>query len=342
MKAFIWSSTAGTFGIADGKVQVFIQFPADPLVLAKRLAALNKNETVEEEIKAAEALAKKGCRTILSLKAINHTGANTVKVSAEEIYGMLFSSQAAFKMAYGANETTSLACIEAARSMLKEERREKLIIQALGMYEDTVKIINVFHERLREWFLLYNQESPKSVTNEQLVSLILSGEAENAGMEFDSSDIEALSTTAGMAAELSRQKKQLEGYLDSLVKSEAANLHAVCGFLLAAKLIALSGGVEKLARAPASRIQLLGAEKALFRHMRDNTRSPKHGVILMHPIVHSSPKELKGRMSRLLAAKISLAAKIDHFSHTDRGRELRSGLDKEAAVILKTIDSRKG
>jgi len=69
--------------------------------------------------------------------------------------------------------------------------------------------------------------------------------------------------------------------------------------------------------------------------MREKTPSPKHGVILIHPLVQNSPRELKGRMARLLAAKISLAAKIDFFSHTDRGGELRKSLDSEAVAILK-------
>jgi len=335
MKAFIWSCPAGTFGIAGSKIIEFMPFPAEPSVLAKRLAALSKNEVLEEEIKVLGALSKKGYREILSLKSMSMEGIKTERAGAEEIYNLLPSLPDMKQRIQVGNEIVSLACIEGAQAMLKEEKKERIIIQTLGMYEDMVNILNIFHERLREWLLLCNPETARSVSNEQLVSLILSGEVENTGMEFDGKDMEALSSVAGMVAEFSKQRKQLEAYIDEMVKKEAPNLHAVCGFLLAAKLISNSGSVEKLARSPASRIQLLGAEKALFRHMREKTPSPKHGVILIHPLVQNSPKELKGRMARLLAAKISLAAKIDFFSHTDRGGELRKSLDSEAVAILK-------
>jgi len=237
MKAFIWSCPAGTFGIAGSKIIEFMPFPAEPSVLAKRLAALSKNEVLEEEIKVLGALSKKGYREILSLKSMSMEGIKTERAGAEEIYNLLPSLPDMKQRIQVGNEIVSLACIEGAQAMLKEEKKERIIIQTLGMYEDMVNILNIFHERLREWLLLCNPETARSVSNEQLVSLILSGEVENTGMEFDGKDMEALSSVAGMVAKFSKQRKQLEAYIDEMVKKEAPNLHAVCSFLLAAKLI---------------------------------------------------------------------------------------------------------
>jgi nucleolar protein 56 len=81
-----------------------------------------------------------------------------------------------------------------------------------------------------------------------------------------------------------------------------------------ARLIALAGGLKRMSMMPSSTIQVLGAEKALFRSLKTGTRPPKHGILFQHPDVHSARRELRGKISRLLANKIAVAARIDAFS----------------------------
>ena len=107
--------------------------------------------------------------------------------------------------------------------------------------------------------------------------------------------------------------EKLSLYLDEKSPLIFPNLVNVLGTQLAVRIVALAGNLSKLARLPASTIQLLGAEKALFRHMVDGSPPPKHGVLYQHPTVKRSPGKDKGRASRKLAAKVAIASKIDFF-----------------------------
>ena len=105
----------------------------------------------------------------------------------------------------------------------------------------------------------------------------------------------------GMAAvlrDLTRRREEVEGYLGRAAAGRAPNVTALAGPVLAARLVSLAGGVEALARLPASTVQLLGAERALFRHLREHTRPPKHGVLFQHPLVHRAPPWQRGAAAR--------------------------------------------
>src|SRR3989441_11954 len=99
----------------------------------------------------------------------------------------------------------------------------------------------------------------------------------------------------------------------------------------------LAGGVEDLARAPAGTVQLLGAERALFRHLRTGSRPPKHGVLFQHPWVHGAPPWQRGAIARAFAAKISLAARADAYTK----REIATELLKNLEVAIQEIRRRK-
>jgi nucleolar protein 56 len=111
----------------------------------------------------------------------------------------------------------------------------------------------------------------------------------------------------------------------------APNLSEVLGELLGARLIARAGGLEKLAKLPASSLQVMGAREALFKHLREGTPSPKHGFIFRHPLVSGAPKRLRGRMARMLAGKAAIAARVDYYSGGRLG--LGEEVKKKAAVI---------
>ena len=106
---------------------------------------------------------------------------------------------------------------------------------------------------------------------------------------------------------------QISSYLDSESPKIFPNLVDILGTQLAVRIVSLAGDLSKLARMPSSTIQLLGAEKALFRHMADGSPPPKHGVIYQHPLIRRATGKDKGRASRKLAAKVAIASKIDYF-----------------------------
>jgi len=105
--------------------------------------------------------------------------------------------------------------------------------------------------------------------------------------------------------------------VESAASCLAPNLASLAGPVLAARLISRAGSLERLARMPSSALQLLGAEKALFKHLCGHASSPKHGLIYRHPAIYGAPRRLKGRMARALAGKLAIAARVDYF----RGEE---------------------
>ncbi|MEM0320545.1 MAG: hypothetical protein QXS67_03955, partial [Candidatus Nezhaarchaeales archaeon] len=117
------------------------------------------------------------------------------------------------------------------------------------------------------------------------------------------------------------------------------NLKELIGPVLGARLIALAGGLERLAKLPASTIQLLGAEKALFRALRTGSKPPKHGVIFQYPEIHRSPKWQRGKIARALAGKIAIAARVDFFTGEYIADELKEDLKNRIKEIKETYKS---
>jgi nucleolar protein 56 len=115
----------------------------------------------------------------------------------------------------------------------------------------------------------------------------------------------------------------------------APNLRAVVGSSIGAKLISLAGSLEKLSRLPASTVQVLGAEKALFRSLKGRARPPKHGVIFQYPEIRGSPKKLRGKIARVLAGKITIAARVDAMAGEYIGDKLAADVKSKIAMISK-------
>jgi nucleolar protein 56 len=127
----------------------------------------------------------------------------------------------------------------------------------------------------------------------------------------------------------------MEKYLENLLKEFAPNFSAVAGPLLAARLINLAGGFDKLAKKPSSTIQLLGAEKALFRYLHGHGKSPKHGVLFTHNLIQQAPAKKRGKIARVIASKLSIAIKMDYYGKEDKSEELKKDLKQRIDKILK-------
>ena len=119
------------------------------------------------------------------------------------------------------------------------------------------------------------------------------------------------------------------------MKEVAPNVTALVGPLLGARLLSLAGSLEELAKLPASTIQVLGAEKALFRALRTGGKPPKHGVIFQFPEIRRSPRWQRGKIARALATKLAIAARVDYFTGRYIGDELKKKLMERIDEIKK-------
>lgn len=142
---------------------------------------------------------------------------------------------------------------------------------------------------------------------------------------------------AERAVGLHEEAERLEAYVADHAPAVAPNLAALAGPTLAARLLSLAGGLESLAKEPSGTVQVLGAEDALFAHLRGEAPSPKHGVIYTHDYVRNTHPAERGSAARALAGKLTIAARIDHYSG-DRRPELAAELDER----IRTIRARRG
>ncbi len=115
---------------------------------------------------------------------------------------------------------------------------------------------------------------------------------------------------------ISRTRVDLMNEVSCRAEEVIPNCSALLGGLVAARLVSHAGGLSALARLPGSSIQVLGSRTALYSHIRGGTPPPKHGIIFQHRRVHNALKETRGRVARVLAAKLAIAARIDYYRHT--------------------------
>jgi nucleolar protein 56 len=153
------------------------------------------------------------------------------------------------------------------------------------------------------------------------------------GAELTDEDIKQIQGLCKRTLELYDLRRDLQSYADSTVEEVAPNVQALVGSLLAARLIALVGGLTNLAKKPASTIQVLGAEKALFRSLKTGTRPPKHGIIFQDTMINEAKRWQRGKISRALAGKLAIAARTDAFSGRYIGDSLKADLEKRITEI---------
>lgn len=215
-----------------------------------------------------------------------------------------------------------------------------LIIQTISNVEELSRSSNLLVRRLREWYSLYLPEFSKSLEdNEKFVELVVKkGKKElmdelkikeSMGGELRKEDVEEMVLLGKEILRLYDLRKKHEAYLEKIMKKYCPNLLFLAGATIGAKLIELGRGLKHLAMLPASTIQLLGAEKALFRHLKTGSKSPKYGVVINNPIVQKAKKEDRGKAARMLADKLSLCVRLDYFKGEFKAKEYKNELEKK-------------
>lgn len=215
---------------------------------------------------------------------------------------------------------------------------DNLIIQTVNAVAEIDKAANMLVKRLREWYELYLPEFSKSITNhEKFVELILKKSKKELMQEIKLKETMGADIDISSAIELAKQVNELyklrakqEEYLEKLMKETCPNVQAVAGTTVGAKLFEKAGSLKRLAELPASTVQLLGAEKALFRHMKTGAKPPRFGFLHEHPLVQKAKEKDKGKVARALADKISLSAKVDLFrGEKNFGIKMRKQLEEK-------------
>ncbi|MBI2146219.1 NOP58 family protein [Candidatus Woesearchaeota archaeon] len=214
------------------------------------------------------------------------------------------------------------------------------ILQTIANITEIDKVSNTLSKRLREWYALYYPELAESVVQqEKFVELTLTKSKEE--LMRDAKRTETMGADMAKVHRdeillLARQIKGLfelrrmhEQYLQKVMQEYCPNLLELAGTTIGAKLLELSRGLKHLALLPASTIQLLGAEKALFRHLKTGSKSPKYGILYQHPLIQKAPKQERGKAARNLADKLSLCARLDYFKGEFKALQYRKELEEK-------------
>lgn len=251
-------------------------------------------------------------------------------------------------------------------------RQDKPIIQTIALIETMDKNINTFCMRLKEWFGWHFPELARIVTDnnifskvvhliekrdnvnedikEALTEILLDEdkaqqviEAAKISMGQDMSDYDTVQVKKFSERVVDQIvfREQLQEYLKDRMNAVAPNLTCLIGEMVGSKLIAHSGSLTNLAKYPASTIQILGAEKALFRALKTKGKTPKYGLIFNSTFIGRAGQKNKGRISRYLANKCAIASRIDSFSEKQTGSSFGEKLKEQMEERLQFLASGK-
>ena len=249
------------------------------------------------------------------------------------------------------------------------EKRDLLIVQAVQALDDVDKTLNLFSGRMREWYGLHFPEMDRLVKKHETYAHLVQrlGKRENfteenlekegikknnasqlakaaktsMGADLYDKDVEQIQRLCSQILSLYDTRANLEKYIEEVMEEVAPNTSAFAGATLGARLIALAGGLENLAKMPTSTMQVLGAEKALFRSLKTGARPPKHGIIFQHALIHGSKRRLRGKIARAFAGKLAIAVRTDAFSAGFAGDKLKEQLQERIEEIEKKYPEKK-
>ncbi|WNY23838.1 hypothetical protein MmiHf6_11600 [Methanimicrococcus hongohii] len=207
--------------------------------------------------------------------------------------------------------------IQTTRKQLSASMTEdKKVMQAVEALDDLNETINHLTERLTEWYSAYYPEL--DLPGEAYVRFVSeipeSASQSQMGAPAAHEDLILLQSFADDILSLYERKAAVESFIEMKMKETAPNLSQIAGVVLGARLLSMAGGLKNLAAMPSGSIQVMGAEKAMVKHLRSNAPSPKHGIIFSHPALNTAPFRLRGKIARSFAAAVSLAARTDFYS----------------------------
>ncbi|KAK8843982.1 nucleolar protein 58 [Kwoniella newhampshirensis] len=224
------------------------------------------------------------------------------------------------------------------------DKVDTMVIQAIALLDDLDKEINIYSMRVKEWYGWHFPEMAKIIVDnlayarvvkamgfrtnavntsfelilpEDLEATIKAAAELSMGTEISDSDMAHIHSLCDQVISITEYRTQLSEYLRNRMQAIAPNLTALVGELVGARLISHAGSLMNLAKHPASTVQILGAEKALFRALKTKHDTPKYGLIYHASLIGQAPQKLKGKMARMVATKAALSIRVDALSDAD-------------------------
>jgi len=203
--------------------------------------------------------------------------------------------------------------------------RDVGLLQMVRMLDEIDHVMNLLTERAGDWYQATHPKFSRKYRPQsagKMLTLIRKG----GGLP---------GRVAAEVARLSDLRKAIMREVSLEADAVLPNCSALVGGVVAARLVSRAGGLADLARMPASTVQVLGAGSSLFSHLRSGTPPPKHGIIFQHRRVHNAPRAVRGRVARVLAAKLSIAARLDYYRGISDPQFLRDAQARidEAGVV---------
>jgi nucleolar protein 56 len=197
-------------------------------------------------------------------------------------------------------------CIAAAERSIREHYsgKDAELLQMVRTLDEMDTVINLLSERAADWYMVRHPAFSRKYRRTPAHILVRTMRENSRG---------ALGKVAGEIGQLADTRTALAKEVSARANDVMPNTSALIGGLVAARLMANAGGLLPLSRLPASAIQVLGARTALFAHLKTHSPSPKHGIIFQHRRVHNAPRDVRGRVARVLAGKLAIAARLDYF-----------------------------
>ncbi|MEW6036363.1 MAG: NOP5/NOP56 family protein [Candidatus Micrarchaeota archaeon] len=244
--------------------------------------------------------------------------------------------------------------------------RDMLLASVTKSIEDLDKTINLLGERFEDWYGIYfpelraeeklqycnaalmidkenlDEKGLAVILGQKRASELAAAAKGSLGAKLSPKDHSECLSMARAIITLEKLRKDYEAYQKELANELCPNMSEVGGPEIAAKLVSHVGSLQRLALLPSSAIQVLGAEKALFKHLRNRKiPPPKHGIIFQHVRISASPKSVRGKIARALANQLSLASKADAFSKRSISPALKKKFDDRYAEIMKEYEAQK-
>ncbi|HLN89606.1 MAG TPA: C/D box methylation guide ribonucleoprotein complex aNOP56 subunit [Candidatus Binatia bacterium] len=261
------------------------------------------------------------------------------------------------------NNWNRIVSLELSKLRIKDasQKRDLIVAQGIQTLDSLDQTVNLFMGRLREWYGVYFPELDRLIEKHETYSrlvvnfgnreefsvenlekdnipkeraaLVAKAAESSMGADIAEADLEMVQALAKDVLDFYLLRKNMEDYVDQTMEELAPNVRAVAGALLGARLIAMAGSLQNLAMRPASTIQVIGAEKALFRSLKTGARPPKHGLIFQHTLLHDAKRWQRGKIARVIAGKLAIAARADAFGGKYIGDKLKAAINKRIEEI---------
>ncbi len=372
MKGVLFLTEAGYIIFANTDKPILSHRFQDP---PKQFASALKGETGAELVELLEKAGKMGLTSIMvekkTIQGLPST-ALTLEEGDQKTFDDLRANKLELMVESGlvsskkeARESIRKVALATAEEKIKTQSGalDLQVSQSIQALDEIDKVLNNFASRLREWYghhfpeLASHVSEPTTyarvatiggrdtLTEKALEEIglpakkaesVIASSNRSKGGEIRPEDLLVIRNLAEEVLRVNALRDKVANHVEDTIRKVAPNVSKVAGTTVGARLIAKAGSLSRLATMPASTIQVLGAEKALFRALKTGSRPPKHGYIFQHAEVHSAPRWNRGRVARLIAGKIALAARIDAYRGTED-----EGLVKVLERRLKEIKGRQ-